>query len=472
MNPRGRVVVVPSPPPPRVVAAGGGGGGGSCWAALPTVLLVLGVFSIAGYSAIFPARSGHTLAVTSPPQSNRQFFRSEVKWLVFEPWNGGWNNRRMSLELAFVLALKTNRTLVLPPVRPVAKLPGRSGYETFFNLTHLRRFVPVLTWEEFQPLVPHLVPSKGASVENSFCKYRMPNPRGFCENARDLRVKAKLVRWDFLKLVIAWPGPPQSESGKKELLIHAPRKEEKSADLHELAEESIIHFPQNLFGLFYHVFYYASPHDRQYYWRAVRDGLRFNDIVVERARRLVNAVSKGGGNFACVHVRRRDFKQQYNHQYFDADKIAENTRAHLLPRVYLATDESDPAYVARLKEAWAPVVSEVMQWKDVLGVLGDAEETPPYLYGVLEQVLCSKAEFFVGTKYSTFSAYITRLRGYDTTVQNKNCYFTDTVYKGVRPTVEEDKPFSWSLRWRRAFWSREYPEAWEGLDENPQDYEK
>lgn len=36
------------------------------------------------------------------------------RYISFEPWNGGFNNIRMSLEFAMALAIATGRTLVLP----------------------------------------------------------------------------------------------------------------------------------------------------------------------------------------------------------------------------------------------------------------------------------------------------------------------------------------------------------------------
>eukprot|EP01062_Namystynia_karyoxenos_P006246 TRINITY_DN12180_c0_g1_i1.p1 TRINITY_DN12180_c0_g1~~TRINITY_DN12180_c0_g1_i1.p1 ORF type:complete len:502 (+),score=178.01 TRINITY_DN12180_c0_g1_i1:101-1507(+) len=436
------------------------GGRAPAWRAAPVLVLVVGVFALAVSMSLTQSAAPHAAPGDAP--RGGLFLRSEVRYVTFEPWNGGWNNRRMSLELAFLIALKTNRTLVLPPVRRVAKLPGVSGYESFFSLSVMRRFVPVLTWDEFGALLPHLHPSPGASPSSAECKYRMPNPRGFCEAALPLRRKAFLVTWDFLKIVIPWPRSPRSASAQRELLQYAPRKKDYSAEFLGLERETIVHFPQNLFGLFYTVFYYADAALRQHFWRSVRDGLQLLPPLRERARRMVRKI---GGEFACLHVRRRDFKQQYSHQFFPPEHIANNTRRLLLPTLYLATDEADEGFVSRLRQGLRPAVERLVRWKDVLPVLGGNDDTPEQWHGVLEQLLCSKAEVFVGTKYSTFSAYVTRLRGYDPGVRNKNCYFTDTWYSGPSHTVPEDRPFSWGPRWRRAFWAREFPEAWEGLDE-------
>ena len=42
-----------------------------------------------------------------------------VQYITFTPDRGGWNNVRMSMEIIFVLAAATGRTLVLPPKEPL-----------------------------------------------------------------------------------------------------------------------------------------------------------------------------------------------------------------------------------------------------------------------------------------------------------------------------------------------------------------
>lgn len=43
----------------------------------------------------------------------------QVQYITFTPDRGGWNNIRMSMEIIFVLAAATGRTLVLPPKEPL-----------------------------------------------------------------------------------------------------------------------------------------------------------------------------------------------------------------------------------------------------------------------------------------------------------------------------------------------------------------
>lgn len=53
------------------------------------------------------------------PFVNNDSETDDVKYLTFEPDRGGWNNIRMSMEIVFVFAAATGRTVVLPPDQPL-----------------------------------------------------------------------------------------------------------------------------------------------------------------------------------------------------------------------------------------------------------------------------------------------------------------------------------------------------------------
>ena len=60
------------------------------------------------------------------------------KYLVYQVWRGGFNNDRMSLELALVWAMLTGRVLVLPPHYHLYLL-DHSGIEVIkINLLHVQ----------------------------------------------------------------------------------------------------------------------------------------------------------------------------------------------------------------------------------------------------------------------------------------------------------------------------------------------
>ena len=63
----------------------------------------------------------------------------EEKYISFSTDRGGWNNVRMSMEIIFVIAAATGRTLVLPPKEPLYRLAAdkvnkERGFADFFPL--------------------------------------------------------------------------------------------------------------------------------------------------------------------------------------------------------------------------------------------------------------------------------------------------------------------------------------------------
>merc|ERR1711998_411682 len=57
-------------------------------------------------------------------------------------------------------------------------------------------------------------------------------------------------------------------------------------------------------------------------------------------------------------------------------------------------------------------------------------EVPYHLIGMYEQLICAESNLFVGTRLSTFSSYIMRLRGYTPGLANKGIFYGDVRYKG------------------------------------------
>jgi hypothetical protein len=81
---------------------------------------------------------------------------NDEKYITFTVDRGGWNNIRMSMEIIFVIAAATGRTLVLPPKEPLYRLAAdkqnkQRGFADFFPLEtpeFLRR-VKTISMAEF-----------------------------------------------------------------------------------------------------------------------------------------------------------------------------------------------------------------------------------------------------------------------------------------------------------------------------------
>ena len=83
---------------------------------------------------------------------------------------------------------------------------------------------------------------------------------------------------------------------------------------------------------------------------------------------------------------------------------------HLLPAgklVYIATDEKNKSFFNDF-DRYFPRRKYLDDYID----LADLRDVNPNFLGMIDQVVCTRGEFFVGTWFSTFSGYITRMRGY------------------------------------------------------------
>ncbi|KAJ1427667.1 hypothetical protein B484DRAFT_397154, partial [Ochromonadaceae sp. CCMP2298] len=71
-------------------------------------------------------------------------------------------------------------------------------------------------------------------------------------------------------------------------------------------------------------------------------------------------------------------------------------------------------------------------------------------------IICANAHTFVGTLYSTFTSYITRLRGYYRDGRYERSYYT---MPGAVHLLQRDRELSGSL------WEREYEKAHRDIDD-------
>jgi hypothetical protein len=234
---------------------------------------------------------------------------------------------------------------------------------------------------------------------------------------------------------------------------------------------------------FYSYLYWADPAVEHAYKRLARDRLRYTDDIFCAAGRAVQLLHKdaailmkkpvqnpahyhpktNGGNSSRVedatyfayHIRRGDF--QYRNTRQSAEEIYENTR-HLLDSsitrlLYIATDEKN-------RDFFKPFHADFE-----VRFLSDFQEparlTEAYInqnhIGMVEQIICASAHTFVGTPFSTFSGYITRLRG----------YYRDGRYKRSFYTLPQHMfQLHHSPQLVGPFWAREFAVAHNNIDDD------
>ncbi len=119
-------------------------------------------------------------------------------------------------------------------------------------------------------------------------------------------------------------------------------------------------------------------------------------------------------NFAtyfAFHIRRRNFSKHYPATDISAEQIWENSRGLLDPAVtrliYVSTDERNVSFFAPLMKEY--IVRFLHDYTNELHS-GGGKVNRNHI-GMIEQVICANAHTFIGTPYSTFTGYITRMRG-------------------------------------------------------------
>lgn len=376
------------------------------------------------------------------------------KYLTFTVDCGGFNNIRMGFEHNVIMAWLTRRTLVLPPPAgwylidwgPFARdVPqnqsGVTDYSEFFNITALHAAVPVISTHEFiarekdrlhVPQEFHIQTEFDFDTRNHYHDWQIT------QNWHHA--------WGLLSNILYYPDIATVEQKAPPPASHVSNRE-KIEYSQAVKDQIVMYFPSC-----YHE--KDKPEGDHYRWlgqvaaiaayddaeqavsmkRMLRNHVRYPDIVFEVAARVVPRL--GMFQYSAVHIRRNDL--QYKGVFISAQETLDHIRPLLnkSETLYLSTDETEDGFFAAIEKEFP-----VYRWDDFLKPGGKGGEVlaglqiPRKLIGITEQAICMMGRTFFGTRASTFSGYITRLRGY-VNAPDTNIYFHNTQYSG---DPEKDK---------------------------------
>lgn len=379
------------------------------------------------------------------------------KFLTCTPRFSGLNNERMVLELAFAFALTLNRTLVLNPPFWVDHLGSTNkDLSNFFDFNDLAKGVRVISYTDFAKKMKwDKLPSNLRDLDN------------FMHEQSDTLVVSMPERGKSnIYNVFAWPQiPAENTDAHASLKQFAGPHKRNFYDVvtdPKLLSAKVVHYDtRTLFGHFYNAIWYEDFDLYQDLLFRVKNFVHYRSEWFERAERIIKQL----GPFSAIHIRRGDF--QYKTQKgLSYATIFENTK-NLYKEgetLWLATDETD---MDKLEREELPVFRDrykVKLLKDYKYLIED--EIPEYTYGIIETIICSYARVFVGTKASTYSGYIQRLRGYYSDTINPNIYFTDTkwlspiTYDWARWPMEGGNKCPSDTGGYCFIWSWEFDDAW------------
>ncbi len=143
---------------------------------------------------------------------------------------------------------------------------------------------------------------------------------------------------------------------------------------------------------------------------------------------------------------------QYKEVKIQASELLDNV-GKFIPKnelLFIATDERNRSFFDPLKARF-PKLRFLDDYKD----LADLSSINPNYLGMIDQIVCTQGEIFVGTWFSTFSGYITRMRGYSGRTDN-------TVYYG---TMKHRDRYHKHELVKFPYYMREWNTSWDGIDD-------
>jgi hypothetical protein len=412
----------------------------------------------------------------------------ERKYVVFQPDLGGWNNIRMSLEVVVLFALVTGRILVLPP-RSILYLlnqnknwvDNKTGVEDYidFDRISVGKGVEYISMVDF--LRDVAVPGKllkpftqGGSLEDIKGKDLWPYFEEACYSRKWQPGKT------FLAFNVSTSSVYDSSSqGSQKERLHKmtlPGQDRHMYTYDDAVDtHKAIYFSgsqkNRLLTLFYAYFFFLEPKQDRQYKRFVRDRIRYHEPVYCAGGKIAETMTKRADpsvalpltsmirtKYVAFHIRRGDFQHKW--VKIPAQEILDLTTS-LIPGnpkdkvVYIATDERNMSFFEPFKKAFKEVYFlNDFQFRADYGV----QQLPKNHAGMVDQIVCASADIFIGTPLSTFTGYITRLRGYmNTTVPG--LYDRTYFYMEKHMHQLQDRPHL-----HLPFWPREFVDAFEGIN--------
>ena len=406
---------------------------------------------------------------------------SKPKYVFFDHDQGGLNNIRMAFEWVVSFAVITGRILVLPPpsgwyLINFGRVKVGAGHEggvshfsgffdvDFLNETFAKYGTTILNFTEFvrregeSLQMPdyimrdfgasfteahddprrqefrdwgfnHLTPASWSPQRGIICVPACK--REWYDGATDVKMAEKMPRLPTPDTPTIWDrdgrelGEYTRDNHTREVLYFPDRRKKLAADG--------VGYRQ--FGQVAKAFWFQTDAGTVEFHRLLRS-VHYPALVYEIASRVVSYL--GLFEYSSMHIRRNEL--QYKSAFVGAEASVENT-AHLLrpnETLYIASDETEPGFFQPFRRRYC-----VYRFSDFLGprggnVLADVH-VPANLLGPIEQVIMASGRLFIGTRLSTFSSFVNRLRGYIGTPDTSTWYHNGyTLSPGFRYTIGGD----------------------------------
>ena len=336
------------------------------------------------------------------------------RYLSFQPPGNGWNNQRIALENALVLAKLLNRTLVVHPLAPhelgarlkVGQRPGYLAYNMlnatdllppayFLDLRLMSQLLPVIAVNTSHPQFLH---------EYSRLRWKkVCHSTGFgywVDQPPALAEEVELLSMQKFTPIKIWQGkcPEEQERAKRDpspLVKYVSDLERETAEM--------LYFEQGtLFGI--HIRFTTKERALEaQQW--VLDHVQYGPPVWKRVEQIVEKL----GTFNAIQVRRRDHMDKRLGVAYWLDRMIAMNFSTDIP-VYIATDHYDINWFSPFQEQGFKLFTAT-NFSKILNFYFLPKTVRDDYLGIHEQCICERAQQFIPSPASTFAAFILRRRG-------------------------------------------------------------
>lgn len=374
--------------------------------------------------------------------------KTEEKYISFEPWRGGYSNVKMSYEMAIAIAHITNRTLILPPKIYCLFITEPFNKNTFFDIWEtldkeaIKKEVKCIDFEDVPEYKNLISDEQYFEKVNRVAKIILfdENEKYFtedCGNKDHFKCQKTPESCNVVLVdnIVDYKDFDAFSKGRRIVYLNS--------------DDKFIHFPKNLFGHFYYFVYGNSIYERNRIKEKVKNGLKYKNKFFDIAKKIRRTIGYSGENacgysYNAVHIRRNDFlrvnfgsaKSQMETLFQDLEKKIKNN----LP-LYIATDEKDKSIFENLKQKYQIYFLEDFDLK-----------LKNYEALIIDQIICSDAEIFLGSRHSTYTYCINTLRGYS----GKKVSLGE--YTNFQEKLKNYNRFQWETE--TYGWSRQFDTQW------------
>ena len=354
-------------------------------------------------------------------------FGATARYLSYQPPGNGWNNQRIALENALVLARLLNRTLLVHPLSPhrlgeqlKMRLPHGHHYGYLaYNMMNASSLLPLSQFIDLE-LMSHLVPVQ---------EVRSPHPQ-FLRDYSHLQWRrvCHSVGWGY------WVDQRPSSEQEKSWLTQQQFTPNKAwrEKCHHHDPSQVARFVSDLYNDSSEMLYFeeGTLFGVQIRFASLQGALSAQQWVLhhvqysQAVKRVAATVRQRlGAEYNAMHIRRvGHINKKISREQWLNDMLVYGFTPDV--PVYIATDETDldwfqPLHRAGFKLYFAANFTDLLSFPQL----------PPALrqdmLGIHEQVICQLAQKFVPSMSSTFAAFIRRQRG---EVDMVDGLYTDTLH--------------------------------------------